>query len=89
MKIIRIAQSELDLTNWLKNQDKELEQVVRENISRKPDGIGGNADFWKIPDSPFGIRFERAGKPYGYNSDEYKDPFPERNFWTTYRSHKY
>ena len=64
MRIIKIAktttaQSYQDLVQWLESQGKEIKQVIQEVTSNKPDALGGNANFWNIPNSNFGIRINR------------------------------
>lgn len=83
MRIIKIAQSYNELVEWVKSQGKDIRQIVKEVMQSPPDGKGSNADFWKIPNSSFGIRVTRYHFSKINDSNEPEesiDSFPEGNF---------
>lgn len=70
--------------NWLQNSGMTFEELLKKLKSGRPDGIGGNAKFYKIPETEFGIRITSGswGVP---NKEPPKlapahDPFEGKNF---------
>lgn len=52
-----------ELLKWIQNNKANIGQIIQQMQQRNPDGQGGNANFYKIPNSPFGVRIIRSNYP--------------------------
>lgn len=68
---------------YLQQSGLTFSQLLKKLQTGKPSGCGGNADFYEIPGTEFGIRVIRwAGPGYGSESDKLEgvhDPFEGEN----------
>ena len=75
-----LEQSFSDLNQWLQQHNTTIQQVVQKLQQKPPDGKGGNADFWAIPNSPFGIRVPRGKVSQNAVLLNPGDTHPDMNF---------
>jgi len=50
-----------DFSAWLQNQGVDAHTLIDQLSKKPPDHSGGNANFWYIPQSNFGLRIVRRG----------------------------
>jgi hypothetical protein len=81
MKLSVLFESGPEFERWLKQSGHDARGLISSIMKTPPDGQGGNANFWKIPDSPFGLLVQRAGfKKAGVGQMAHQgDPFPGMN----------
>ena len=66
-----------DLQQWLQQTGTDINTLVQQLSQSPPDFKGGNANFWYIPNSPFGLRWVRGKQPGSLAQQE--DPFSDMN----------
>lgn len=66
---------------WLQDNNISIKDLITNISSNPPDGRGGNANFWIIPNSPYGLRIVRRNSSSNQpNLQSTDDPFPDENF---------
>jgi len=74
---LHLEQNYEELQQWLQQTGTDINSLVQQLSQKPPDFKGGNADFWYIPNSPFGLRWVRGRQPGSLAQQE--DPFADMN----------
>jgi len=64
--------------DWLAQNKTDAASLVKRISQNPPDHKGGNADFWYIPNSPFGLRIVRGQLNFG-TLQPHDNPFGDMN----------
>jgi hypothetical protein len=83
-KFFLVEQTFGEFKKWLQQNHLDIESLVKQLQQKSPDGHGGNAVFYKVPGTNFGIRIVRGGssnketEPRTLSAAH--DPFSDENF---------
>lgn len=68
-----------EFEQWLQANHTDIASLIKSLEQNKPDGHGGNAVFYKIPGTQFGVRIIKGSKGIGSLSKA-DDPFGDENY---------
>jgi len=70
-----------ELQQWLAQNKTDAKSLVNDITKNPPDYQGGNANFWYIPNSPFGVRLIRFSQSEDLEElQPHDNPFGDMNF---------
>lgn len=79
-----VEQTYNEFEQWLQANHMDIASLIKSLEQKKPDGEGGNAVFYKIPGTQFGIRMVRGGwgkkEVVGRELKSADDPFGDDNY---------